>query len=571
MPHLDLSDVQSRDPDNYAKVGLSRALAAFAVANVSDMSPDHACHFVIDGYDDNGIDALYFNMDERSLVICQSKWSEKTGSAPDTGDCEKFARGVRDLLAMRFDRFNDRLKEKYPNISTLINSVVQVHIIIAYSGSSALSKHQKRVFEDLLDELNDTGDVATFEVQSQQALYSVVARGGQGTPVNLIVQLFDWGQTKDPFQAFYGQVAGSDIAQWGAEWRTRLFSKNIRSFLGGSTAVNEGIAESIRTSPKQFWYLNNGITAICESIRKLPVGGNSRDSGTFECKGVAIVNGAQTVGTISELGAGYGDQLEHARVPIRFISLEGCPPEFANDVTRATNTQNRIDARNFVALDPEQERLRSELAVDGVNYEYRQGEGEPDGTDQFGLVDATVALACSQKGPDLAVQAKREISKLWEDLARPPYKLLFNSSLSGMHLWHMVEILRLINYFIEEEKYSFGDENPRDLAVLVNGNRLIAHIVFNSIDLSMVGSEKFEINELEDIISHAVEVACRKLTEAVNQEYPDSYLAVLFKNATKCKELVVRISPVRIDYQEIERRRAAEDALLSELNIELPF
>jgi hypothetical protein len=286
---------------------------------------------------------------------------------------------------------------------------------------------------------------------------------------------------------------------------------------------------------------------------------------------VAIVNGAQTVGTITELTQLYGEQLQQARVPIRLISLEGCPPEFANDVTRATNTQNRIDARNFVALDPEQERLRSELAVDGVNYEYRQGEGEPDGPDQFGLVDATVALACSQSSPDLAVQAKREISKLWEDLARPPYKLLFNSRLSGLRLWHLVEVLRIINSYIDEEKYSVGDENPRDYAVLINGNRLIAHVVFNSIELSNVGSENFDAYEIDDLISHAVELAARKISEIVNQEYPDSYLAVLFKNSSKCKDIVTRVSPLGIDYAEIERRRQVRAEMLATIEAELPF
>jgi len=242
-------------------------------------------------------------------------------------------------------------------------------------GSDRLGDHSKRVLKDLLAELNDTGDVASLDVVSQEQLYTVVSMGGRSDAVDIPIQLFEWGQTKAPYQAFYGQVAASDVAQWGAKWRHKLFLKNVRSFLGGSTVVNEGIADSIRKKPNQFWYLNNGITALCSSINKRAVGGNSREAGTFECQGVAIVNGAQTVGTITELSESAAEQLATARVPIRIISLEGCPPEFANEVTRATNTQNRLDARNFVALDDEQRRIRTELLVDGIDYEYRQGEG----------------------------------------------------------------------------------------------------------------------------------------------------------------------------------------------------
>ncbi|MFE3159893.1 AIPR family protein [Streptomyces sp. NPDC059221] len=55
--------------------------------------------------------------------------------------------------------------------------------------------------------------------------------------------------------------------------------------------------------------------------------------------------------------------LEEARVWVRFISLGGCPPDFATDVTRATNTQNSVESRDFVALDQQQERIRRDMLL----------------------------------------------------------------------------------------------------------------------------------------------------------------------------------------------------------------
>lgn len=307
---------------------------------------------------------------------------------------------------------------------------------------------------------------------------------------------------------------------------------------------------------------------LCNSIGKRAIGGNSREAGTFECHGVAIVNGAQTVGTITELSHSAADQLATARVPIRLISLEGCPPDFANEVTRATNTQNRVDSRNFVALDPEQGRIRAELLVDGIEYEYRQGEGEPVGEKRFGLVDATVALACSSGTVDLSVQAKREISKLWEDLSRPPYKLMFNSGTSSLKLWNYVQVLRVIDGHLDFSRHIEND--PKLKSIVINGNRLIAFVVFRNFVCPDIGTAQFDIGdrrlEIESICDESIE-RVQKILEA---DYSDSYLAHLFKNLNKCRDVVLRIGAIVPDYAAIEARKKIALRWANEFEQDMP-
>ncbi|SEE27682.1 AIPR protein [Rhizobiales bacterium GAS191] len=564
LSKVDLTDYDGRPQPDRANAGLTRALAAFAISNAADVTAEQAAAAVVDGYDDNGLDAIYYAPEDRTLYLCQSKWSNDGAGSIDLGSTEKFIRGVTDLLGLRFDRFNDKVNRRRVALEEGINNTARIQLVVAYSGSERLGQHPKRVLNDLLAELNDTGDVASLDVISQEQLYAVVSMGGRGAPVDIAIQLFDWGQTKAPYQAFYGQVAASDVAQWGSKWRHRIFSKNIRSFLGSSSAVNEGIAESIRKTPTQFWYLNNGITALCSKIQKRAVGGNSREAGTFECQNVAIVNGAQTVGTLTELASTAAEELAAARVPIRLISLEDCPPEFANDVTRATNTQNRVDSRNFVALDPEQERIRAELLVDGVDYEYRQGEGEPTGPKRFGLVDATVALACSSSTPELAVQAKREISKLWEDLSRSPYKLMFNSGLLSLRLWHSVQVLRHIDDYLQTVRGNPDDSKAKSIAV--NGNRLIAHIVFRNFICPEIGLEGFDIVRHGDTIDDLTQEAVDRVYAIVDEWYGDSYLAHLFKNLTKCKDVVLHVGAFAPNKERIESIREART-----IDTEIPF
>jgi len=250
--YIDVQDYQNKSEDERLSATLTRSLAAFAVANVADIDVELAAASVIDGFDDNGVDAIYFELDDRTLYLCQSKWSHDGTGTIDLGSTEKFIRGVRDFLGLRLDRFNEKVNKRSVALIEAINNAARIHLIVTYSGSEKMGDHPHRVLDDLIYDLNDTGDVASLDIITQEQLYTVVSAGGRGDPIDLAVQLFDWGQTKAPYQAFYGQVAASDVAAWGTQWRQRIFSKNIRSFLGGSTAVNEGIADSIRKTPGQF-------------------------------------------------------------------------------------------------------------------------------------------------------------------------------------------------------------------------------------------------------------------------------------------------------------------------------
>jgi hypothetical protein len=304
--------------------------------------------------------------------------------------------------------------------------------------------------KDFLDEINDPTELVTFKSERQRDIYNSISLGTTGAPINIDVSISEWGQIREPYQAFYGQVAASDIVGWYESFQSRLFDPNIRVFLG-DTSVNENIISSVQNESQNIFYFNNGITALCSSIKKKPIGGNSRESGIFEISDLKIVNGAQTVGSLSKAKIDYPTEIENAKIIVRFISLENCPDGFERNVTRYNNTQNRIDRRDFVALDPEQERLKMELLLESIDYVYKSGERVINYNSGFDLVDATIALACSNSRVELCVQAKREIGKLWDDIEKAPYKLLFNGSTQGPKLWRLVRIQRIVDEFLDNK------------------------------------------------------------------------------------------------------------------------
>jgi hypothetical protein len=297
--------------------------------------------------------------------------------------------------------------------------------------------------------------------------------------------------------------------------------------------------ETLVKDPDNFWYFNNGITMLSDSVKKKPIGGNRRDSGTFECKNVSLVNGAQTVGAIAFASSQDPEKVAKASVLVRIISLEHCPPGFALDVTRATNTQNRIGPRDFVVFDPQQDRLKVELQVDKIQYAFKSGETVVDRAAGFDVEEGAVAMACSHPNVALAVIAKRQAGTLLGNIKTEPYTDLFYDSLTGAKLWYRVQLMRTIDQTLSNFR---GSLTGRNGMVPTHGNRLIAHVVFRQLhDEDLDSPNGHRIEDVNRRIEEITPVVASRMIEVVNQDYPESYLAVLFKNTPKCRAMIQKI------------------------------
>ena len=247
-----------------------------------------------------------------------------------------------------------------------------------------------------------------------------------------------------------------------------LFERNIRHYLG-SVGVNTAIEETVRHRPGDFFYLNNGITAVADSITQA-CGNHERCA--FGLRNVSIVNGAQTAGAIAN-AALSGEISPDAKVLISVIEIGCGMDDIGMRITRARNHQNVVRGVDFAALDPNQERLHQELAVVGITYHYRpSAEARARREDAFTLEEAAVALAClsmplrtaadaqlrTNRRPfhdavDLVVTAKKEVGRLW-DQGGAFYNQLFPATLTGLRLCRIVRLYRFIDRILAGTEWS---------------------------------------------------------------------------------------------------------------------
>ena len=166
------------------------------------------------------------------------------------------------------------------------------------------------------------------------------------------------------WRATTATVSGDQVSALVSKYGADLYSSNVRDYLGSrDTArnINKQIERTARESPENFWVFNNGVTIITHEF--------SIEEVSVRCRGLSIVNGAQTIGS---LGAISGVDLTAVLVPTRIV--EPVEPGLAIDIIRFNNTQNPVKAWELRSIDPVQSRLLDDFERSlKLKYELRRG------------------------------------------------------------------------------------------------------------------------------------------------------------------------------------------------------
>ncbi|MBO4998192.1 MAG: AIPR family protein [Lachnospira sp.] len=539
--NINMSDVNTANiSENYKNKLVSRQLAAYSLVMRCGIEAEIAANAITDGMKDCGIDAIYKDEDSKTLYLIQAKWSKDGRGTIRQGDTLKFVNGVNKIINFDFDDVNEKILSKKSEIeSALLDMEFKIKMIVIYTSNQALPKESEDAILGLESHVNDEiSELLTNETIFLNDIYEFMAHPASDQDILIDdVLINNWGIISDAdgtHRGYYGMVNAGQIAEWWKQYGNSLLDKNIR-FFKGDTEVNKGMIKTLMEEPEKFIYYNNGIKLISKKVTRKLAHSADRDTGLFHLEGVSIVNGAQTTGSIGECYIGNEDIINKAKVMVNIISLENSDEDFGNDITKLSNTQNRIENKAFVSMDLFQENLRRDLSMDGIDYFYKDGKYNTANSKACSIDDVTIAVGCYLSDISVTASIKRAYGSIFEDIKKTPYVSIFNSSLTAYLAWNCVCIYR--KFEENNIRIQTNSEGARRL-IAVHGNRFILHMIFQVLkekyrDFSI---KYFELTpEILVEIKELNEKLIDKIIIVKNELYPDAYPANLFKNAARCR------------------------------------
>lgn len=430
---------QSRPIEEQNEKNIARAFSAFTLRALCNASVVESARAVVDDFNDNGIDAIYFEPASKVLYLVQSKL--KASEEFKQTEAQAFVDGLRQLLNSQFGSFNQNVLNRQSEIQSALHDAEKIVLVVCYTGQQVSTHAQDclKRFIEIESENEDRleADVLYFnpsEVENflnKQQSYQIVSEK---------IDIYNFARVLSPRKTLYGQVKLKDLVKLHENYQLALYQQNIRYFIGGNTNPNKAIKKTLNHEADNFFFYNNGITILCSDFKSAGAFGGSEKNRKYKILNISVVNGAQTITSAYDFYKENGDQIsDDAKVLVTVIQADSTQ-DIGKKITQNRNNQNPVDLTDFVALDAQQERLRREIKYWGYDYFYRPTELSSTST---GLTvdEAMRSLALLEKNTTYPIQLKNNAT-LMLDLDSQEYQHIFSSTLSGLKLVNSVLLYR---------------------------------------------------------------------------------------------------------------------------------
>ncbi|WP_062995195.1 AIPR family protein [Nocardia mikamii] len=549
---IDDSDIANLQGPNYENRYLSRALAALAVRRVAKCSAAEAASFVTDGIADQGLDAIAPLPDTGRVLFVQAKWSNSCSATFDVDAAKAMIDGLNRIDEELYSQFNQRAADLAQQSRSIFISG-HVVLVIALMGAEKPQQPALEVLKNAFGVFGRSGARFTIETLYASDFHEQIHEDLRPTPISLEVRLDDWYQQKGPYDAYQGSVAAESVADWFEQHGIALFEHNLRAPLG-TTTTNATIGQTLTTAPGKFWYLNNGITMICNGLTAKHDSARSPQSRptTLSVNGASIVNGAQTVRSIARAMHDDGEAAANAMLSIKVINTQG-DKQLAVDVSQAANRQNAIEQRDHIALEPVHQAIKANLRAElRKHYVVKRGElvAAPDtgcSLDELGL-----ALACLHPDADHSARANSSTENLWEQGPTGSHTVLFKREPSPLTVWRSVLTLRATRSEVHrlgadtERRHSLGADAEgrlgREASIAEHGGLLITHLIFQFLGGASIGDPDFDWDsEVLEKVPALVPELVRHLAYLIEQTNSRREIRALFRSSAESQILANQV------------------------------
>ncbi|WP_454849138.1 AIPR family protein [Rhizobium binxianense] len=367
--------IKERETD---KVPRGLAFAKLVTETIFCVPKDEVDEHIVDGGADRGIDIIYVDHNNKVINIgsCKTVLNYKNSHKFfPAEEIDKIISFVDDILLHRdeiVERCNGKLAAKIREIWDIFASESYTAAVHLFSNKSTLTNDaRERLSSSLRRHRVNLYEYGLFElshglVKATKPRFKKTLKGSGETPSSL---------EEAGRRAIVTRVNLEDLGKFltgeNGTFDERLVWQNVRYFLGIENEVNREIKASLLNEDvEDFWFLNSGLTIVCDQILS-----NSNGRHPIHMVNPQIVNGCQTASVIQGVYSGTMRDLKTGYIQVKIIETNN--PKFVERIALASNTQSRILSRDLRAHDTFQLQIAECLRSFGYFYCRKRGEKPP--------------------------------------------------------------------------------------------------------------------------------------------------------------------------------------------------
>ncbi len=351
-----------KNDNNYQN--LSKAFAHWYLSNFYKISNIDLGEIIIDGFGDNGVDAIIREND--ILKIFQFKFPDKVGNINKQIEEATVLKIINGYKKLTSSRKPSRANDNFINYRNIIKKESIFHYeFIFVSFTDGLSSNAKDSLDNSILEIKDlTGNNIEYSVDDKKKICDKLDRAQKNNLVNVDIKygnLLPGYNVGNDVKSWVGFCSARDILNSVEAVLDVIFDENIRNY-EGDNSVNNGIynTSTDNEESKYFYFYHNGIVFICDECR------NSVGNQTASLYSSAIVNGCQTVVSLKK-AMDDGILNNNTFLPIRIIETSDI--DLRARITEYLNSQNKIRDSYFLSNNIFIRELQSELLKVGYYLE----------------------------------------------------------------------------------------------------------------------------------------------------------------------------------------------------------
>lgn len=442
---------------------------------------------ITDGSDDGEIDAIY--IDDNQVNILTFKYTDNFEYSKRNypgSEIDQFAGTVNRFISGELTRgtINEAVWEKYIEVKELSKTKSINFCLYVVSNKEQPTKKPKKILEDVVDKFRtakafyfDQDEIVNRLIEKKRAVLD-----GSLTFINN--QHFE--KSDGALKTVVGVIAADELIKLIIDDNEKLnenaFNENVRVYKPNHR-VNKSIIDSaMQEDNYQFFYLNNGITILCNRIDYPP----HRRNPVVRLHDFQIINGGQTSHSLYEVYKKNIDKINTIEILVRICEADA-NLVISDKISETTNNQIPVQNRDLHANDMIQRKLEEEFRTLGYFYERKpnQHSNEPKNKVINNELLGQLALSYYYDKPS---EAKNNKNLVFNDY----YDIIFDENMVNadrlLFVYELYEPLLKQKYSIQSRKRKGEQVSGEDSYIsrgtfnILNGMKILFDEAENRVD-----------------------------------------------------------------------------------------